>query len=122
MGLNTSFGAWDGPYSSFGEFRRKLAERIGIKLSNMEGFGGSISFKTVKHDIKPLLNHSDCDGHLTVLQCKRVAKGLESILKEMDIPEDKVEAFEADWFVRQIKKFINGCNQAVKENKRIDFH
>jgi len=69
MGLNFSIStrssnaAWS--YSGFGNFRRKLAEEIRIDLNAMEGFGGKTKWDTVKDPIKYLLNHSDCDGHLT---------------------------------------------------------
>ena len=38
MGLDTTHGAWRGPYSSFNRWRTELAKRLGIPLSLMEGF------------------------------------------------------------------------------------
>lgn len=38
MGLDTTHGAWHGPYSSFNRFRERLAGFYGIPLSLMQGF------------------------------------------------------------------------------------
>lgn len=126
MGLNTSYGAWDGSYSSFGQWREIIASKIGLNLDEMLGYGGEKEFDK-KHDLTPLLNHSDCDGHLTVPQCKRVKRGLEAILKtmpEINMEEAKRYVFktDTDWAVYKAKLFIEGCDQAIKENKRIEFH
>ena len=76
MGLDTSHNAWHGPYSSFNEFRDMLAKQIGINLNDYYGYGGTLDLMSIEHDIQPLLNHSDCDGELSVKEsyskCKRV--------------------------------------------------
>jgi hypothetical protein len=38
MGLDTTHNAWSGPYSSFNNWRRWIADKIGIPLDLMEGF------------------------------------------------------------------------------------
>lgn len=39
----------------------------------MDGFGGDVSFDTISDPIKPLLDHSDCEGELTPEECAGTA-------------------------------------------------
>lgn len=98
---NESCGSWS--YSGFNDFRRKLAEQVGIVLGNMEGFHNfnyrdftrfsdymdaikldslapKISWETVDDPIKHLLSHSDCDGELDSSICGELADRLEEII------------------------------------------
>jgi hypothetical protein len=123
MGLNTSFNAWDGAYSSFGQWRKWLANQIGINLELMEGFGGQIEWTPYKRkNLYPLLDHSDCDGELTVAQCKRVLKGLEAILKKYPNHETMNRYIDENgWQVDKVKIFIKGCKKAIAANQPIVF-
>lgn len=125
MGLNTSFGAWDGAYSSFHTWRRIIAKKAGLNLDEMLGFGGEKEFDS-NHNLTPLLNHSDCDGELTVAECKKVKAGLEEILKDMPkVDMRKHQAtFQTDdeWAAYKAKLFVKGCEEAIKKKKPIDFH
>lgn len=117
MGLDTSHNCWHGPYSSFSRFRKSLGEQIGINLNEYDGFGGEKSFDTLTHDVRPLLDHSDCDGQLSVKEAKQVADGLTSILKNFN------ENLKMDMlFKSQIIQFRDGCLDAVRRNEIIDFH
>lgn len=69
-------------YSGFSDFRERLADEINIDLNAMEGFGGEDLWDEIDDDIKPLLNHSDCDGILTPAECKQVAPRLEQIVAQ----------------------------------------
>ena len=60
-----------GSYSGFGEWRKLLALSMGINLGDMVGFGGD----TMWHsgiEFMELLDHSDCDGELTIEECTRL--------------------------------------------------
>lgn len=122
MGLNTSFSAWDGPYSSFHQWRTWIAEQIGLNLKDMYGFGGQQQWDK-KHDLTPLLFHSDCEGHLSVTACKKIKRGLEAILEkfpnhlELDRWNDK-----NGWQLDKVRIFIKGCEEAIKRKQRIEFH
>jgi hypothetical protein len=137
MGLNTSYGAWDGAYSSFHRWRVMLASKIGINLEDMEGFGfeygkpekprKDLSWEPyLKHNLYPLLMHSDCDGKLKVSECKKIKKGLEDVIKDLpkvDMDEHQANfKSEEEWFVYKAQLFIDGCTQAIKEKKPIEFH
>ena len=114
MGLNCTHGCYDGPYSYFNNFRRWVALQIGLNLDSMEGFGGDISFDITNHPIKPLLNHSDCDGELTPDECRSVIRGAQLILEKID-PADW-----ADWEIK-LKTFANGCKKAIANNEPVLF-
>lgn len=98
MGLGFSHGNAGWPYSGFNRFRTRLAAVIGIQLNRMEGFGPrsyelgrfpdtkETSWSTVDDPIVALLNHSDCDGELTVEECKTAAPRLRELVSFW--PED----------------------------------
>ena len=112
MGLDFvgSEASWS--YSSFGNFRRRLAKEIGIDLDNMVGFGGKIKWNNIKDPIKDLLNHSDCDGHLTPTQCKKIAPRLiELVSKWEDIDFDKEAAL----------LLAKGMTECAKAKKNLEF-
>ena len=114
MGLNCTHGCYDGPYSHFNNFRRWVALQIGLHLDSMEGFGGDISFDITNHPIKPLLNHSDCDGKLTPDESRSIIEGAQMILNEIDV---------SDWNQWEVllKAFANGCKKAIKNDETIYF-
>ena len=115
-------------YGGFNDFRRRLAIQIGINLNEMEGFRpfavvhGKIididrnwvgkPWKNIKDPIKYLLNHSDCDGHLTPLQCKKVAPRLRELVREWD---------DADYDKQMAWELIKGMQKAAKANQKLEF-
>lgn len=130
MGLDTSHNCWHGPYSSFNRFRHSLAKQIGINLDDYAGYGGkyivgegitgggTIELSSIKHDVQPLLDHSDCDGHLSVTKCKKIVKGLNSILENYnyDIEPDHV------YMIEKITQFRDGCLDAIERKEAVEFH
>lgn len=112
MGLVFSHGDVRWSYIAFRVFRKKLAKEIGIDLDNMKGFGGNIPFENFNDNIIPLLNHSDCDGELTVEECKRVALRLRELVSSWsDEDHDKTEAI----------KLASGMEYAIKKNEPFEF-
>ena len=84
-------------YRGFHIFRCKIAQGAGINLGEMEGFKdvGGKSWSDIKDSIKIFLNHSDCDGYLTALQCEKVSQRLREIVKLWDDSDiDKMKALE----------------------------
>ena len=114
MGLDVSHDCWHGPYSSFARFREQLANCIGTNLNNYEGYGGTVKFSTLQHDLEPLLNHSDCDGTLSPDECERIIKGLNSILP--NVPP------ECEDLKKSIVQFRDGCQSAVDADEDVYFH
>lgn len=118
MGLDTSHNAWHGSYGSFNKFRYWLADRIGINLDDYNGYGqrGTKDLSTINHGIRPLLDHSDCDGELSPEDCKTVADGLDLIIKAV-VPNDDLYGF-----YKCAIQFREGCLLAHSQNETIDFH
>lgn len=114
MGLDTTHNAWHGSYSSFNHWRAEITKLVGIEnLHDMEGFGGEIKWTYWEHnDLYPLLSHSDCDGELTVEECRKTLKGLADIYDKIESEEARIKAVE----------FMNGCKLAIHENEPIEFH
>lgn len=116
MGLDTTHNCWHGAYSSFNLFRKNLASLIGFNLNDFEGFGGTRSFSEMKHGIMPLLNHSDCDGELTVDECKSIVEGLNDVL------EKNKELEQSDkYFYYKVVQFRDGCLDAISNNEEVRF-
>lgn len=112
MGLDfdRSDASWS--YGGFHRFRERLAEEIDIELDNMVGFGGDISWNTIKDDIKHLLNHSDCQGYIGSNRCGLIAVRLKELVKNWD---------DDDYDKRMALKLamdMKGCKNA---NKRLNF-
>ena len=107
MGLDLYNGISEGVYWSydcFHDFRNKLADIIGISLNEMTGFYGTKSWDNVEDDIVPLLNHSDCDGELSVEECKKVAPRLDEILEKLE--DDDYDKKLAKGLVQMMKNCI----------------
>lgn len=89
MGLDISHGAASWGYIGFHEFRKALARHEGLNLDLMRGFGRADSppgwrgwaWDSVTTPLKPLLNHSDCDGVLTPEECAQVAPRLREVIE-----------------------------------------
>lgn len=115
MGLNTSHGAYNGPYSSFNEYRREVAKIVGINLYNMVGYGWLIEWGKVTDNVKILLAHSDCNGEISYEDCKLLSDRLKELL--IKVP-DKKEPFSLYNFIDQ---FIKGCDIAYSEKENLRF-
>lgn len=94
MGLDFSHTDARWSYGGFNNFRRRLANEIGMNLDDMEGFDGNIPFHIYQDDIIPLLNHSDCDGELTPDECKQVAPRLRELVSGWEDDYDKSKALD----------------------------
>lgn len=84
MGLAIRPGNARWSYSGFNAFRHALAAEEGIDLDQMDGFGGTRSWRTDNGQevtpLTPLLYHSDCDGYLDSGECEQVLPRLKLIL------------------------------------------
>lgn len=111
MGLDFSHTDARWSYGGFGNFRRRLANEIGMNLDDMEGFGGNIPFHIYQDDIIPLLNHSDCDGELTPEECKQVAPRLRELVSGWEDDYDKSKALD----------LADGMELAANQGKPLEF-
>lgn len=120
MGLDTSHNAYHGPYSSFTEWRKIIASKIGIDLYSMEGYkNGNTPFSSLPDNpINIILDHSDCDGEIYWQDCEAIANALEAILP--DLWKDK--SISHMHYLNITEKFIAGCRLAFSKQENIDFH
>lgn len=119
MGLTTSHGCFDAPYSTFNRFRYSLGHQIGINLDDYIGYGSDNgkNLTDIDHELMPLFNHSDCEGELSVKECQSIAKGLDKVLENFN------NEIKADYdFKEKIETFRDGCLWAVENNEVVDFH
>lgn len=94
MGLDFSHTDAHFSYGGFDRFREALAEHEGIKLRDMAGFCApwrgddpqthpSLPWDAIDTPLKPLLNHSDCDGDLSPEECAQIAPRLRQVIAEL---------------------------------------
>lgn len=112
MGLDFSHTDARWAYSGFANFRRRLAKEIGMDLDAMEGFGGDIKFELFKDDIIPLLDHSDCDGELTVEECKKVAPRLRELVSGWE---------DDDYDKQKALSLAEGMELAASQGQPLEF-
>ena len=115
MGIRFSPGGANWSYLGFHNFRTRLAGEAGIKLDQMDGFASGepfVSWNTIDDDIRPLLNHSDCEGELTPEGCAKVAPRLRELVSNWpDDDYDKINAL----------RLAEGMDEAVKSGENLEF-
>ena len=112
MGLGFSHGEAHWAYSGFMRFRSRLAETLGytVPLSVMYDDG---SYTRMKNEpIWPLINHSDCDGELTVEEMQQILPQLEDLVNRWDDHEyDKITGLQ----------LIEGMKDAINNDESMEF-
>lgn len=119
MGLNTTHGCWDGPYSAFHTFRKELGNQVGIDIEKYAQYNddSDLDIRDIKHNLTPLFNHSDCDGELTVDESIRIVDGLNAVIAN---PKESPGADTLFW--ERVVEFRDGCLCAISKNEVIEFH
>ena len=136
MGLNTSHGCWDGKSKYFNQFRINLAKVIDIDLREYKGWELMVfdpktlefveienerkDLKTIDHDLRPLFDHSDCDGELSVDDCSHIEFGLYDVQKRLETNDFGID--DLPYFKQQIAQFREGCHLAISLNEPVKFH
>lgn len=106
----------DWSYSSFHEFRSRLAISAGLgPLSNYRKAGGYKQFPSPDNEpIVHLLDHSDCDGELTPQQCAAVAPRLRELILGWDDDHDTGYRWRAE-------KLAGMMDEAAKSGISLEF-
>ncbi len=89
-----------------------------IEMSSIRRFKQILPLKWEAFKPSPLhilLNHSDCDGHITWKNCGKIAKELKKILSTIDMKSN-------DYMYKKTEDFINGCELAFNEKENLEFH
>lgn len=97
-------------YSGFGKFREALAIHEGFFLDDMAGFTkDGRSWDLVTTPLKPLLDHSDCDGEMSPEEASQVWPRLK------EIADERKDEGESDWHQTGIRNLIE-LLQGAAEN------
>lgn len=120
MGLDFSHTDAHWAYSGFGRFREALADHEGIALPEMVGFGGHLSWGTVTTPLKPLLDHSDCDGELTPEECSLVAPRLREVIEAL-WPNPDLDDVRACHDLQAGLALAEGMEAAAAANEPLEF-
>ena len=99
-----------GSYHGFNYFRATWAKHLGFNLAEMEGFGGNKEWKD--EPLQEFFNHSDCDGYLTVGDCKKILKQAKKDFPKLKDNQQCSYSFPI---------LIEFCKEAIKRNRRIEF-
>lgn len=116
-------------YGGFNRFRERLAASEGFILSEMQGFSnsryfeddykpGGRSWDEITTDLKPLLNHSDCDGELTPEECAQVAPRLREVAESW--PREGVTMADA-FDYRGALKLAECMEICASNNEKLEF-
>lgn len=117
MGLDTSFDCWNGPYSSFNNWRRRICIAAGLgTLDSYIGFGGATPFPS-DDVLTVLLDHSDCDGEIEWKICAALADRLEAVLPHV---QDLTASFP--YYADKTRTFIDGLRRAHEARANVEFH
>lgn len=116
MGLDLHIKNYDslnskiGSYTGFNNFRDIWAKYLGFNLREMAGFSGNKEW--TNEPLQCFFNHSDCDGVLTVSECKEILKQAK---KDYKVLKDDLQCSYS------FPILIEFCKQAVKLNSEIEF-
>jgi hypothetical protein len=105
------------PYGGFARFRERLAEFEGFSLSEMKGFGGERDWGDVATELKPLLNHSDCDGEMTPDECAQVVPRLDGIIATWSTYGDG----DLEYDIRAGRQLIGAMQKVIADNLTLVF-
>lgn len=136
MGLGTTHGCFNGSYSGFNEWRKKVAIAAGYLVRPVEWRNG-IPSETILIDwghvdeetlfgvwddtpvdpLMVLICHSDCEGNIYPEQAGPLADRLEELLPLLPGSDNPFR----DW--RQAtQKWIDGLRLAAANNEAVEFH
>lgn len=118
MGLDFSHGGASWSYSGFNRFRERLMQHAGLgELRDRVGFGGDVPF-TEDHPLIPLLDHSDCDGELSVDECLMAAPALVEAITHMESDQRDPDH---EYDRRMGLRLAAGMLLAASERKPLEF-
>lgn len=119
MGLDFSHGPgahWS--YSGFNVFRRRIAMSIGVISSiDEELYDNGVYKFLINEPIYPLINHSDCEGELTVEEMKQIIPQLKIIIDKWKV--NSAPAIEYD--IANGEAFIEAMEEAIKYDENLEF-
>ncbi len=118
MGIDFSYSDAHWSYGGFNRFRNNLVEALGYSISLDDMYETNTQDKLSHEGIYPLINHSDCDGYLTVKEMKRIIPQLKYILQ---IWENNFQMSEYHYDIEMGRALVEGMEDAVDAEESIEF-
>lgn len=112
MGLDFSHSCAHWAYSGFMRFRDKLTETLGYTCSLRTMYDDGTYMRMKNEPIFPLINHSDCDGELSVEEMQQILPQLKDIIERWE---------DDDYDKSQALQLIEGMEYAVASNEPMEF-
>lgn len=119
MGLDTTHGCWNGPYSAFARWREAVAAAAGI--TDLGEFWSKAPVvrdelmgrwaKTPDNPLMVLLMHADNEGVIQHAQCQPLATALTELLPKLQRNH-----------VAVTERFIAGLCRACSRGEDVEFH
>lgn len=124
MGLDTSHNAYHGSYGSFNDLRREILKAYnGVDLFTTKEYDGirrhdetivntgkSLVDLIDSNGILLLMNHSDCDGEISWVDCELVANALLPLSGNLSSFRNLL-----------LEDFIKGCQLAYESKENLEF-
>lgn len=119
MGIAFSHGSAQWSYSGFNTFRKRICKTIGLISSLDEEIYEQGLYKFLINDpIYPFIDHSDCEGELTIEEMEQIIPRLEEVLNKWQYDGDPF--LEHD--IVNGEQLIVGMKQAIKKGEPLGFH
>lgn len=115
MGLAFSHGDAHWAYSGFMRFRSRLAESLGYSETLHDMYNNGTYYCMENEAIWPLINHSDCDGVLSVEEMMQIIPQLQALINKWNTARD-------EFHQHQGQLFINGMQHAISANEPMIFN
>ncbi|MET7795742.1 hypothetical protein [Streptomyces decoyicus] len=124
MGIDFSHTDAHWSYTGFSRFRTALATFEGINLDAMRGFReDGKPWETVTTPLKPLLDHSDCDGDMSPADCATVAARLRHVVDELWPAETSTWELNPEASLNRSNGLLlaDGMEAAARAGERLEF-
>ncbi len=129
MGVEIGSAHW--AYSGFMRFRKKLAEAEGFDLLTMDGYEGAFGSTSGSPRpwadadgknvtvLRPLLDHSDCDGEMTWQECEQVVDRVSEIVEAWALRPSLDPIEERD--ILQGRRLVQSMRDSVAAQSELVF-
>jgi hypothetical protein len=130
MGLQTTHGCWEGAYSNFRVWRKKLADLAHYSEEFCDALATADTIEGIWNEeptdvLFVLLLHSDTQYSIPHRYCSALADRLEGLLKIFNIKNPSVSEFDLlanTGFPSRTQQFIDGLRLAASLKEDVEFH
>jgi len=112
MGIDFSHCKASWSYGGFSKFRHRIAEECGLDVAGGDMYEYGQYKKLSTHDIYPFIDHSDCEGDMSVENMKKVAPAIRKAVEQWD---------ENDYDKMMAIRLVECMEEAISKNEPIQF-